>query len=56
MMKFAVSKDLMVSLWTQCQAFTGNEPQREVYGGNFVIVDDDLYDECKEFKKIGGNI
>ena len=51
--EFALSKDLMVSLWTQYQAFTGNEPLREVYDGDFVMVDNDLYGDFKEFKKSG---
>ena len=51
--EFALSKDLMVSLWTQYRSFTGNEPLREVNGGDFVIVDNDLYDDFKEFKKNG---
>ena len=40
--EFALSKDLMVHLWTQYRTFSGKEPLREVYDGDFIIVDDDL--------------
>ena len=51
--EFALSKDLMVYLWTQYRTFSGKEPLREVYDGDFIIVDDDLYDDFKLFKKNG---
>ena len=44
----------MVYLWTQYRTFSGKEPLREVYDGDFIIVDDDdLYDDFKLFKKNG---
>ena len=40
----------MVYLWTQYRTFSGKEPLREVYDGDFIIVDDDdLYDDFKLF-------
>ena len=51
--EFALSKDLMVYLWTQYWTFAGKEPLREVFDGNFIFVDDDLYDDFKLFKKNG---
>ena len=34
--EFALSKDLMVSLWSQYRTFSGKEPLKEIYDGNFV--------------------
>ena len=51
--EFALSKDLMVYLWTQYRTFSGEEPLREYYDGDFIIVDDDLYNDFKLFKKNG---
>ena len=42
-----------MSLWTQYRAFTGNEPLQDVYGGDFVIVDNDLYDDFEGRGNIG---
>ena len=33
--------------------YGGNEHLREIYSGDFVIVDNDHYDDFKEFKKSG---
>lgn len=33
--EFALSKDLMVSLWSQYRTFSGKEPLKEIYDGNF---------------------
>ena len=46
---FALGKDLIVSLWIQCRAFLGKEPLREVYSGDFVIVDNHLWDDFEDF-------
>ena len=46
-MHLNLNKDLMVSLWSQYQAFKENEP---VYGGDFVIVDNELFEDFAVFK------
>ena len=51
--EFALSKDLMVSLWSQYRTFSGKEPLKDIYDGNFVIIDDILYEDFKSFKKEG---
>ena len=49
--EFALSKDTTVSLSTEYRTWFGGIQLQEVSGGDFVIVSDDLYDECETFKK-----
>ena len=49
--EFALSKDQSVSLWIDYGMHFGESPIiREVCGGDFVIINDDLYDEFNKFK------
>ena len=42
--EFALSKDLTVSLWIDYRMYFGESPIiREVCGGDFVIINDDLH-------------
>ena len=49
--EFTLSKDTTVSLWTEYRTWFGGIQLQEVFGGDFVIVSDDLYDEFETFKK-----
>ena len=50
--EFALSKDLTVSLWIDYRMYFGESPIiREVCGGYFVIINDDLHDEFNKFKR-----
>ena len=48
--EFALSKDLTVSLWIDYRTYFGESPIREICGGDFVIINDDLHDEFNKFK------
>ena len=48
--EFALSKDLTVSLWIDYRSYFGESPIREVCGGDFVIINEDLHDEFNKFK------
>ena len=41
--EFALSKDTTVSLWTEYRTWFSGIQLQEVFGGDFVIVSDDLY-------------
>ena len=49
--EFTLSKDTTVSLWTEYRTWYGEGRLQEVFGGDFVVVNDDLYDEFETFKK-----
>ena len=49
--EYALSKDLAVSLWTEFRAYYGYTSLREVFCGSFIVVNDNLQDEFKEFTK-----
>jgi len=48
--EFALSKDLTVSLWIDYRTYYGESSIREVSGGDFVIINEDLHDEFNKFK------
>ena len=48
--EFALSKDLTVSFWIDYRSYFGESPIREVCGGDFVIINEDLHDEFNKFK------
>ena len=48
--EYALSKDIDVFLWIDFCEFYGNFPLQEVLGGNFVVVNENLYAEFAEFK------
>eukprot|EP00731_Ephydatia_muelleri_P032744 Em0024g288a len=49
--EYALSKDLAVSLWTEFREYYGYTSLREVFSGSFIIVNDYLHDEFKQFSK-----
>lgn len=49
--EFALSRNLMVDLWMECRAQSGEVPLREVRGGDFIICNDALYDSFIDFTK-----
>ena len=49
--EYALSKDIDVALWIDYRLYYGEVPLREVYGGDFVIVTEDLNDEFDVFKR-----
>eukprot|EP00731_Ephydatia_muelleri_P019536 Em0012g361a len=49
--EYALSKDIDVALWIDYRLYYGEAPLREVYGGDFVIVTEDLNDEFDVFKR-----
>ena len=49
--EYALSKDIDVALWIDYRLYYGEAPLREVYGGDFVIVTEDLNDEFNVFKR-----
>ena len=50
--EFALSKDLTVSLWIDYRTYYGGEsPIREMYGGDFVIINEELHDEYNIYDK-----
>ena len=49
--EFTLSKDTTMSLWIEYRTWYGEGWLHEVFGGDFVVVNDDLYDEFETFKK-----
>ena len=47
--EYALSKDLAVSFWTEFREYYGYTSLREVFGGSFIIVNENLHDEFKQF-------
>ena len=47
--EFAMSNDLTVCLWMDYRTYYGELPLRKLLG-DFVIFNDDLYDEFDKFK------
>ena len=47
--EFTLSKDTTMSLWTEYRTWYGEGRQQEVFGGDFVVVNDDF---CDEFETI----
>ena len=51
MNEFALSKDLTVFFfWIDYRTYYGESRVREEYGGDFVIINEDLHDEFNKFK------
>ena len=48
--EFAISKDLAACLWMDYRTYYGESSLKEVLGGDFVIFNDDLYDEFVKFR------
>ncbi|KAL5517995.1 hypothetical protein EMCRGX_G003655 [Ephydatia muelleri] len=49
--EYALSKDLAVFFWTEFREYYGYTSLREVFSGSFIIVNDHLHDELKQFSK-----
>ena len=49
--EYALSKDLNVALWLDYRSFNKEKPLKEVYDGDFVIIDEQLHAQFDEFKQ-----
>ena len=49
--EYALSKDLNVALWLDYRSFNNEKPLKEVYDGDFVIIDEQLHAQFDEFKQ-----
>ena len=47
----ALSKDLNVALWLDYRSFNKEKPLKEVYDGDFIIIDEQLHAQFDEFKQ-----
>eukprot|EP00731_Ephydatia_muelleri_P004288 Em0002g464a len=47
---YALSKDITVCLWLEYRSLNGSTPLRDVSGGDFVIVNEELHGEFDEFR------
>ena len=41
----------MVAFWMDCRLYCDEAPMQQAYGGDFVIVNEALYDQFADFKK-----
>ncbi|KAL5481694.1 hypothetical protein EMCRGX_G021920 [Ephydatia muelleri] len=48
--EYALSKDITVCLWLEYRSLNGSTPLRDVSGGDFVIVNEELHGEFDEFR------
>ena len=48
--EFAVSKDLNVALWEDFLHYNKKETLKEIYGGDYVIINEELHSQFDEFK------
>ena len=48
--EYALSKDIAVCLWLEYRSLNGSTPLRDVSGGDFVIVNEELQGEFYEFR------
>eukprot|EP00731_Ephydatia_muelleri_P013136 Em0007g446a len=48
--EYALSKDITVCLWLEYRSLNGSTPLRDVSGGDFVIVNEELHREFDEFR------
>lgn len=48
--EYALSKDITVCLWLEYRSLNGSPPLRDVSGGDFVIVNEELHGEFDEFR------
>ena len=48
---YILSKDIDVALWIDYRSYYGEAPLREMYGGDFDIVNETLNDEFDLFKR-----
>ncbi|KAL5503329.1 hypothetical protein EMCRGX_G010258 [Ephydatia muelleri] len=48
--EYALNKDITVCLWLEYRSLNGRTPLRDVSGGDFVIVNEELHGEFDEFR------
>eukprot|EP00731_Ephydatia_muelleri_P015573 Em0008g1293a len=48
--EYALSKDITVCLWLEYRSLNGRTPLRDVSGGDFVIINEELHGEFDEFR------
>eukprot|EP00731_Ephydatia_muelleri_P039295 Em1348g1a len=48
--EYALNKDITVCLWLEYRSLNGSTPLRDVSGGDFVIVNEELHGEFDEFR------
>ena len=48
--EYALSKDIAVCLWLEYRSLNASTPLRDVSGGDFVIVNEELHGEFDEFR------
>ena len=49
--EYAISKDLNVALWEEFMNNSKKKTLQEIYGGDFVIINEELHSQFDEFKK-----
>ena len=49
--EYAISKDLNVALWEEFMKNSKKKTLQEIYGGDFVIINEELHGQFDEFKK-----
>ena len=49
--EYALSKDLNVALWLDYRSFNKEKLLKEVYDGDFLIIDEQLHAQFDEFKQ-----
>ena len=48
--EFAISKDLNVALWEDFLHYNKKVTLKEIYGGDFLIINEELHSQFDEFK------
>ena len=48
--EYALSKDIAICLWLEYRSLNGSTQLRDVSGGDFVIVNEELHGEFDEFR------
>ena len=50
--EFVVSRDLLVDLWLKFREYNRELQLRDIMGGDFVVLTEDLWEDLDEFRKI----
>ena len=54
--EFAFSRDLLVDLWLKFREYNGGLQLRDIMGGDFVILTEDLWEDPDEFRKYSASL
>ena len=49
--EYAISKDLNVALWEEFMNNSKKKTLQEIYGGDFILINEELHSQFDEFKK-----